>query len=157
MSILSASRIAQLILGISGILSPGLVSTAEQNGNALRMLSFSTENNLTIVQSPQGGHSADLTISRPDTLSTSENWAREIPSLLQPGVILQNGTGHHIDLTLGGSDNQIAIQQDGSSHQSSIYSQGTGNIVSVSQRGLGNSSAVSQSGQQNTVVISQTP
>ncbi len=150
-----AKRIAPVLLVIGGMMSPGVAEASEENANILALTGTATENSLIIRQSPLGEHSAQIMIDHADALRASDLWQRPTPSRLRPGLTLQQGTGHVLDLSVGGRDNQVSVEQTGLGQRLAITSLGSNNIVSVSQVGQGNTSAVTQTGLRNTVAISQ--
>lgn len=152
-----AKKIAPVLFGIGGLVVPVGSDASEENANILQLASGGAKNYLTIQQSPLGGHSAQILVGNVDALSASDVWQRTTTTTLRPGIILQKGSGHVLDLKVGGLGNQLAVDQTGDSHHLAITSQGSRNIISVSQAGHGNRSAVSQTGLRNTVAISQRP
>lgn len=126
-----------------------------ENANTWIRTGADVSDRLTLDQSEAGSHIARVHIGKRSALLDAAAWARNMPSSLTPGLIVQTGQGQILTASITGLGNQIAVQQSGRSNTASILSGGQANMASVTQAGSFNTAAVNQTGQRNSVAISQ--
>jgi len=102
-------------------------------------------NQLTIVQSHNDGHTANIHIPPTST---------QVPALSR-GSITQVGLGQSLTLSVLGSGHLVDIAQSGRGHWGIVSTTGQNNSVSLLQTGTAHFASVTQNGIRNTVIIRQ--
>ena len=134
---------------------------APQAENILEFVSSSETNQLTILQTPDAGNSAVISVfgegnglagsSSPNTPLMPE-W--NLSDLL-PGRLTQDGSGHSLSLTVEGSNNMMSMYQSGSGHTIDGTITGSSNIAIIAQIGTGHIAGFNQTGSGNSLMIRQ--
>ena len=75
---------------------------------------------------------------------------------LEPGRLIQSGSGNSIALAVIGEANLFSFSQRGHDNRIEARMTGTANMMAVAQVGHGNHAALSQNGARNMIVVSQT-
>ncbi|TMM51862.1 hypothetical protein [Sulfitobacter sabulilitoris] len=152
-----AMTLAVALASPMALAEPVAPSSAINPANLLSIVDTGTDNLLSILQTPDQGHVATITIAgnRNGGLREAPLSATDWFGPLTPGRIEQSGRAQTVSLAVFGNDNLFAVRQSGSMNIAQGRITGTSNQASVAQAGHGNRAVFSQTGQNNMIVISQ--
>lgn len=148
-------RIPISTLVLAGSMVPFMISSSIADDNILVITGETEADGLVIRQTEHGTNSARIILDGTNVLSSEQSWLRGSVSPLQPNVLVQQGFGHELAVSVSGNSNQLSVQQIGSGSDARLLVAGQDNIAAIQQYGHGNTTSVTQMGQRNSVVISQ--
>lgn len=148
-------RILALALLIVPLISPRPVSGSDVGENTLVIRGDSAQARMVVWQSPRARNRVDIVLNGVEALADQPTWLRANLATLRPNVLMQEGAGHILEITITGQDNQVSVAQAGFDALVTIDVVGQQNMTAVQQYGRGSTATVSQAGFRNTVAISQ--